>query len=84
MNSKPTLPAKPSPQTQENIAYIRQMLAELRSVANSEGAEMLRYFIEMAYIEAGDIQAGLRPLSVCGERHKTAGVAVEPPGKVQF
>jgi hypothetical protein len=44
--------------TRENIAYIRQMLGELRLVAKSEGADMLCYLIEMAYVEAGDIQTG--------------------------
>lgn len=49
--------------TRENLAYIRQMLAELRLVANREGADMLCYLIEMAYIEAGDIQTGRRTIS---------------------
>lgn len=48
---------------QDNIAYIRQMLGELRMVAKSEGADVLCYFIEMAYVEAGDIQSGRRPLA---------------------
>ena len=48
----------------ENIAYIRQMLGELRQVALAEGADMLCYLIEMAYVEAGDLQAGRRPRSV--------------------
>lgn len=39
----------------ENIAYIRQMLAELRQVAENEGADLLCYLIEMAYVEAGDL-----------------------------
>lgn len=50
--------------TRENIAYIRQMLGELRQVALGEGADMLCYLIEMAYVEAGDVQAGRRPRSV--------------------
>ena len=50
--------------TIENIAYIRQMLAELRLVAENEGAEMLCYLIEMAYVEAGDVQSGRRALSI--------------------
>lgn len=50
--------------TMENIAYIRQMLAELRLVAENEGAEMLCYLIEMAYVEAGDVQSGRRALSI--------------------
>jgi hypothetical protein len=49
--------------TRENIAYIRQMLGELRQVALGEGADMLCYLIEMAYVEAGDVQAGRRPRS---------------------
>ncbi|RYC17613.1 hypothetical protein [Ciceribacter ferrooxidans] len=48
----------------ENVAYIRQILGELRNVAQREGADMLCYLIEMAYLEAGDIQAGRRGLSV--------------------
>lgn len=50
--------------TRENIAYIRQMLGELRTVALGEGAEMLCYLIEMAYVEAGDVQSGRRALSI--------------------
>jgi hypothetical protein len=53
-----------SEQTKANIAYIRQMLAELRQVAYTEGAEMLCYLIEMAYVEAGDLQQGRRDLSI--------------------
>ncbi|MBB3539372.1 hypothetical protein [Rhizobium sp. BK399] len=37
--------------------FIRQMLAELRRVAEKENADMLCYLIEMAYVEAGDLQA---------------------------
>ena len=63
--------------TDENIAYIRQMLGELRQVASGEGADMLCYLIEMAYVEAGDVQAGLRPRSVLHrERNKSAQVPV--------
>ncbi len=50
-----------SSKKQDNIAYIRQMLGELRLVAKGESADMLCYLIEMAYMEAGDIQAGRRP-----------------------
>lgn len=84
MNSKLRIPVPPNGQTQEKIAYIRQMLGELRAVADAEGAEMLRYLIEMAYVEAGDIQAGLRTLSIRSERNQPAGIAVEPAGKIQF
>ncbi|MEK1892025.1 MAG: hypothetical protein AAAB20_01795 [Rhizobium sp.] len=41
----------------ENIASIRQMLAELRGVAEKDNADMLCYLIEMAYVDAGDLQA---------------------------
>lgn len=41
----------------DNIAFIRQMLGELRQVAASERADMLCYLLEMAYVEAGDLQA---------------------------
>ena len=51
-------------QTEQNIAYIRQMLGELGSVARNENADMLCYLIEMAYLEAGDVLAGTRPRSV--------------------
>ncbi|MEK1875529.1 MAG: hypothetical protein AAAC50_24405 [Rhizobium altiplani] len=43
--------------SQENIAFIIQMLAELRRVAEKENADMLCYLIVMAYVEAGDLQA---------------------------
>jgi hypothetical protein len=54
--------------TKENIAYLRQMLGELRLVAKSEGADLLCYLIEMAYVEAGDIQSGRSRLSPQPER----------------
>ena len=63
--------------TRENIAYIRQMLGELRSVALNEGAEMLCYLIEMAYVEAGDVQTGRRSLSIHHKNgDKPAGMPV--------
>ncbi|MCF3641408.1 hypothetical protein LXM94_15650 [Rhizobium sp. TRM95111] len=67
MSPQPRLPEAVPVRSKEKIAYIRQMLGELRLVADGEGAEMLRYLIEMAYVEAGDIQDGLRPLSVRGK-----------------
>ena len=61
----------------EGIAYIRQMLGELHQVARQEGADMLCYLIEMAYVEAGDVHAGRRPRSVAhGERDKTPGMTM--------
>ncbi len=53
--------------TEQKIAYVRQMLGELGIVARSENADMLCYLIEMAYLEAGDVLAGKRPLNR-GER----------------
>ncbi|MDQ0453988.1 hypothetical protein [Rhizobium paknamense] len=61
----------------ESIAYITQMLGELRAVAEREGAEMLCYLIEMAYMEAGDILNGRRSLSIEHiDRDKAPGVPV--------
>jgi hypothetical protein len=64
MPARPTEGSLANAQTEQNIAYIRQMLAELRSVAESEKADMLCYLIEMAYLEADDVLAGQRPLKV--------------------
>jgi hypothetical protein len=50
--------------SRENIAFIRQMLGELRQVAERENAEMLCYLIEMAYVESGDLQARMTAQSV--------------------
>jgi hypothetical protein len=83
MNSK-TKPTPPPHSTEENIAYLRQMLGELRTVANNEGADMLRYLIEMAYVEAGDILTGLRPLSVRGHRDPAVDVAFKATGKFKL
>lgn len=84
MNMKPINTALPPHTAQENVAYIRQMLGELRAVAHNEGADMLRYFIEMAYVEAGDIQSGLRPMSARDDRDAAAGMPLKPPGKIKF
>ncbi len=84
MSQKPTKPALPPHTAEENVAYIRQMLGELRTVANNEGADMLRYLIEMAYVEAGDILGGLRPLSVHGHRDPAVGMPIKPTGKIKF
>jgi hypothetical protein len=55
----------------ENIAFVRQMLGELRQVAEREGADLLCYLLEMAYVEAGDLQAGRQPSTSLehGKRH---------------
>lgn len=84
MNANPAKPAPPSFTALENIAYVRQMLGELRIIAQNEGADMLRYLIEMAYVEAGDIQAGLRPLSIRREGDLSTGMPMQATGKVKF
>ena len=84
MNPKPAKPALPPHTAEENLAYIRQMLGELRTVANNEGADMLRYLIEMAYVEAGDILSGFRPVSIRGDRDAAAGMALKAAGKIKF
>lgn len=45
----------------ERIAYMHQMLGELRAVAEQEHADMLCYLIEMAFIEAGEMLRADRP-----------------------
>jgi len=62
MPSHPSQDWSENPQTEQKIIYVRQMLGELGSVARSENADMLCYLIEMAYLEAGDVLAGNRPL----------------------
>ena len=46
------------------IVFIRQMLGELRMMAEGEQCRALCWLIEMAYVEAGDIQLGRRPSDV--------------------
>ncbi|MBO3759859.1 hypothetical protein [Ciceribacter sp. L1K22] len=67
----------PSPengkQSGEAIIYLHHMLGELRQVARAEGADLLSYLIEMAYIEAGDILSGRQDASVThGKRNKSS------------
>jgi hypothetical protein len=73
MNPKPAKSALPPHTAEENLAYTRQMLAD-----------MLGYLIEMAYVEAGDILAGLRPLSVRGHRDPAIGMPLKPAGKIKL
>ena len=67
----------------ESIAYIQQMLGELRTLAEIERCDMLTYLIEMAYVEAGDIRRGVRPLRVrdarreLERRHETPAMALK-------
>jgi hypothetical protein len=72
-------------QAREKVAYVRQMLGEMRNVAANEGADMLCYLIEMAFVEAGDILSGKRQLSFSNaEGNKAAGMPVKPSGKIQL
>lgn len=64
MANGPTADSLKNARTVHNITYIRQVLSELREVAEAENADMLCYLIEMAYLEAGDVLAGQRPLKV--------------------
>lgn len=54
------------------------MLGELRKVADSEGADMLCYLIEMAYIETGDILSKSRPVSsgIEDKGNKSSGMSL--------
>ncbi len=65
------------PHTIENIAYIRQMLTELREVAEREGAQMLCYLIEMAYAEANDLHMLSTPSIHDARRNKAASKPVK-------
>ena len=62
MPSHPSQDWSDNAETEQKITYVRQMLGELGSVARNENADMLCYLIEMAYLEAGDVLAGARPL----------------------
>lgn len=57
-NGKPT----------DTISFMQAMLGELRTMAEQERCDMLAYLIEMAYVEATDIQRGRRPLRVSGNK----------------
>ncbi len=50
--------------TLENISYVREMLGQMRTVAEAEGCDMLCYLLEMAYLEASEIELGRRPRSI--------------------
>lgn len=67
--------------SRENIAYIRQMLAELAQVARNERAELLAYLLEMAFTEASDLLTDRSGLAK-GERDQTARMAVKPTRKI--
>ena len=69
----------------DSLDYIQAMLGQLRTMAEAERCDMLAYLIEMAYVEASDIIRGERPLRVRDDQgNGTAGVSLEPPGKVKL
>jgi hypothetical protein len=65
----------------ENIAYVRQMLAELAQVARKERADLLAYLLEMAFTEATDLLSDYLG-GVKGERDQAARMAVKPARKI--
>jgi hypothetical protein len=67
--------------SRENIAYIRQMLAELAHVARTERADLLAYLLEMAFTEASDLLSD-RSEGVKRERDQPTRMAIKPTGKV--
>ena len=56
----------------ETLDYIQSMLAEMRTMAQSERCDMLAYLIEMAYLEASDILRSERPSRVAGEKRNSS------------
>jgi hypothetical protein len=65
--------------SRENIAYVKQMLAELAHVARKERADLLAYLLEMAFTEASDLIASI---PVKSERDQPARMAIKPAGKI--
>jgi hypothetical protein len=56
--------------TSDKIGYIREMLVQLRRIAEEEHADMLSYLLEMACVEAGDLSAARQANSTLhGKRH---------------
>ncbi len=70
MVAKPSLSPVVEMERRENISYIRQLVGELRLIARRENADMLGYFLEMAYMEAGDLLAGKQTLP---QQRRTSG-----------
>lgn len=66
--------------SRDNIAYVKQMLAELAHVARNERAEMLAYLLEMAFTEASDLLSDRS--GVKGERDQSPRMAVKPGRKI--
>lgn len=60
MGNRPQADDVEGAKTEQNLVYVRQMLGELRAVADREREAMLAYLIEMAFLEAGDALERLR------------------------
>lgn len=67
--------------SQDNIAYIRQMLAELAQVARNERADLLAYLLEMAFTEASDLLTSKSEVGKVQGNHSTR-MSMKPAGKV--
>lgn len=52
---------KPGADRLGTLAYIHQMLCQLRVMAEREQSDTLAYLIEMAYLESGDLIRGESP-----------------------
>lgn len=52
------MPSELEKRRNEKLDYMHSMLAQLRTMANSERCDMLAYLIEMAYLEADDLVSG--------------------------
>jgi hypothetical protein len=83
MMSKREKGQSPDDQGSDIITYVRQMLAELRTIAAGQKEEMLVYLIEMAAVEASDI-VSRRKAGSYGEidGNEPAWVAMKAPGKI--
>lgn len=85
MTSSTSGSVRATEQSEQNLLYVRQMLGQLRAVARTEKADLLCYLIEMAFVEAGDLQVARRNASSPGvEGDEPAGVTMEPTGKIKF
>ncbi|MCB1444641.1 MAG: hypothetical protein KDJ87_02260 [Rhizobiaceae bacterium] len=81
MTGQKDIPGASAGPSRENIAYIRQMLAELAQVARREKVDMLTYLLEMAFTEASDLLAA-RSEAGKVEGNQSARMAVKPSGKI--
>lgn len=67
--------------SRENIAYLRQMLAELAQVARNERADLLAYLLEMAFTEASDLLSRRSDIAKV-QGNQSARMAVKPAREV--